>query len=113
VDGAIVFDSKISDEDVLKLGSHRFPIVVLDRSLQNDFISPILLDNPQGVREAFSHLYQQGFRKMSFVAGAEDSFDNAERMATFLSEAEQHNLQVQVFHGNFTETSGYETAKAI
>ncbi|RPJ32432.1 MAG: LacI family transcriptional regulator, partial [Planctomycetaceae bacterium] len=52
-------------------------------------------------------------RKMSFVAGALDSIDNAERMAAFLSEAEQHNLHVPVYQGNFTEVSGYEAAKAI
>ncbi len=113
VDGAIVFDTKISNEAILSLASNRFPIVVLDRSLQSDFILPFLLDNPQGVREAFGHLYQQGFRKMSFVAGPMDSFDNAERMATFLSEAEQRNLHVPVYQGNFTEVSGYEAAKTI
>jgi LacI family transcriptional regulator len=113
VDGAIVFDSKISDEDVLKLASSRFPIVVMDRALQNEFILPLLLDNPPGVREAFQHLYQQGFRKLSFVSGALDSFDNGERMATFLAEAEQYHLHVPVFQGNFTEISGYETGKAI
>jgi LacI family transcriptional regulator len=113
VDGAIVFDSKIPNEPLLKLASHRFPIVVLDRSPQSDFILPVLLDNPQGVREAFAHLYAQGFRKMAFVAGPMDSFDNTERMATFLREAEQHHLDVPVYQGNFTEISGYEIAKTI
>lgn len=113
VDGAIVFDSKISNESILKLASRHFPIVVLDRTLKNEFILSLLLDNPQGVREAFSHLYEQGFRKMCFVSGALDSHDNTERMATFLSEAEQHNLQVPVYQGNFTEISGYEAAKSI
>ncbi len=113
VDGAIVFDSKISNEAVLKLASRRFPIVVLDRFLQGEFILPLLLDNPQGVREAFGHLYHQGLRKMAFVAGAMDSFDNAERMATFLAEAEQHALYVPVYQGNFTEISGYEIAQTI
>jgi LacI family transcriptional regulator len=113
VDGAIVFDSKISNESILKLASRHFPIVVLDRSLKNDSILSLLLDNSQGVREAFSHLYEQGLRKIAFVAGALDSVDNAERMETFLSEAERHNLQVAVYQGNFTEISGYETAKTI
>jgi LacI family transcriptional regulator len=114
VDGAIVFDSKISNESVLKLASRRFPIVVLDRSLQSEFILSLLLDNPQGVREAFRHLYGQGFRKLTFIAGAMDSFDNAERMATFLAEAEQHQLHVPVvYQGNFTEISGYETAMTV
>jgi LacI family transcriptional regulator len=113
VDGAIVFDSKITNESILKLASRHFPIVVLDRSLKSDSILSLLLDNSQGVREAFLHLYQQGLRKISFVAGALDSVDNAERMETFLSEAEKHNLHVSVCQGNFTEISGYEAAKTI
>ncbi len=113
VDGAIVFDSKIPNEAVLKLASHRFPIVVLDRFLQSDFILPLLLDNTTGVRGAFQHLYQQGFRKLAFLAGAVDSFDNAERMAAFLAEADQHGLAVQCYQGRFTEHSGYEVATHI
>lgn len=113
VDGAIVFDSKISSEPVLKLASSRFPIVVMDRFLQNEFILSVLLDNTTGVREAFAHLYQQGFRRMAFIAGALDSIDNTERMATFLAEAENHGLHVPVYQGNFTEVSGYETARTI
>jgi LacI family transcriptional regulator len=113
VDGAIVFDSKIPDTSILKLASRRFPIVVLDRLLQNDFILPLLLDNAQGVREAFLHLYQQGARRIAFVAGAPDSIDNTERMETFLAEAKQHNVVVPVYQGNFTEGSGYEAAQHI
>lgn len=113
VDGAIVFDSKISNDPLLRLASSYFPIVVLDRDLQNDFILPLLLDNAQGVREAFQHLYEQGFRSMAFVAGASDSFDSAERMQTFLSKAQERGLHVPVYQGNFTEVSGYEAALSI
>ncbi|GAB4491543.1 MAG: LacI family DNA-binding transcriptional regulator [Anaerolineales bacterium] len=113
VDGAIVFDSKIPDESVLKLASQRFPIVVLDRLLQNDFLLPLLLDNAQGVREAFHHFYGQGLRRMVYVAGSPDSFDNAERAQTFLQEAQQHGLDVPVLQGHFTEISGYEAAQAL
>lgn len=113
VDGAVVFDPKITDSVILKLASKRFPIVVLDRNLHNDFVLPVLLDNAQGVREAFGHIYRDGFRKLAFVTGAMDSFDNAERMATILSEAEQHGLDVPVYEGNFTEVSGYQAAEAI
>lgn len=113
VDGAIVFDSKIATDMVLKLASSHFPIVVLDRLLEGEFIGPLLLDNATGVREAFAHLYDQGIRRMAFVAGAADSVDNAERMATFLAEAEQHNLRVPVYQGNFTEASGYQAGTMI
>lgn len=113
VDGAIVFDSTIADEAILKLASRDFPIVVLDRALHNASILSLLLDNAQGVRQAFAHLYEQGRRRMCFVAGATDSHDNSERMATFLQEAQAQGLTVPVYQGNFTESSGYEAGQHI
>ncbi len=42
VDGAIVFDSKIPNESILKLASEHFPIVVLDRLLDTECVlSPV------------------------------------------------------------------------
>jgi len=42
-----------------------------------------------------------------------DSFDNHERMQTFLEEGRKHNLDIPVFNGNFTEDSGYAVASQI
>ena len=113
VDGAIVFDVKVKNETILKLATKGYPIVVLDRRLEADYVFPLLLDNQSGVKEAFHHLYDQGFRKIFYIAGASDSFDNAERMKAFLEESQKHGLSVPVFDGNFTEESGYEIANTI
>ncbi len=113
VDGAIVFDSKTQSDMLLKLASKRFPIVVLDRYLEADYLLPLLLDNQRGTREAFAHLYGQGARRMGFVSGAADSLDNHERMRAFLQEAAQHDVPMQHYQGNFTERSGYEAAREM
>ncbi len=113
VDGAIVFDSKIKSDIILKLASKRFPIVILDRYLEADYLFPLLLDNQQGTREAFYHLYEQGARRMGFVSGAADSFDNSERMRAFITEAGKNQVDVQRVSGNFTERSGYEAARQM
>lgn len=113
VDGAIVFDSKISSEAILRLASQRFPIVVMDRLLRSDFVLPVLQDNPTGVREAFYHLYDQGMRRIHFIAGSPNAFDNVERLQTFLDEARRCGLHTPVHQGNFTEESGYQVAQAI
>lgn len=113
VDGAIVFDVKVKSDILVKLASKRFPIVVLDRYLEVDYLLPLLLDNQQGVKEAFAHLYQQGARRIAFVSGAFDSFDNTERQRAFLLEADKHDVAVQCYTGNFTEASGYEAAQHI
>jgi LacI family transcriptional regulator len=113
VDGAIVFDSKINSDILLNLASKSFPIVVLDRYLEADYLLSILVDNQQGAKEAFYHLYNQGARRIAFVSGAMDSFDNLERMKAFLGEAEKNQVTVQSYNGNFTEQSGYEIAVKI
>lgn len=113
VDGAIVFDSKTRSDILLKLASKRFPIVVLDRYLESDYLFPLLLDNQQGTRQAFYHLYDQGARRISFISGAMDSLDNQERMRAFFYEAEKNMLTIQRFDGNFTEKSGYDIAQTI
>jgi LacI family transcriptional regulator, galactose operon repressor len=111
VDGAIVFDSKIKSETITKLAAPTFPIVVLDRFLDVDYLFPLLVDNETGAREAFNHLYAQGARRIGFVSGVLDSLDNAERMNAFISEAKKNNVTVQCYYGNFTEESGYVVAK--
>lgn len=113
VDGAIVFDVKVKNETIIKLASKGYPIVVLDRRLDTDYVFPLLLDNQSGVRQVFNHLYDQGKRRISFVAGAMDSLDNAERMQAFLQEGCKHELTIPVYQGNFTEESGYAIAQQI
>ncbi|MCA9970916.1 MAG: LacI family DNA-binding transcriptional regulator [Anaerolineales bacterium] len=113
VDGAIVFDSKIKSDTLTKLAAKKFPIVALDRYLASDYILPLLLDNEQGTREAFAHLYDQGARRICIVSGAADSLDNQERVRAFFNEAAKRSLTLQHCHGNFTAQSGYEAAVSL
>jgi LacI family transcriptional regulator len=113
VDGAIVFDTKVRNEIIVKLASKKFPIVVMDRDLECDYIFPLLIDNRQGTIDAFYHLYDQGARNIIFVSGPLDSFDNMERMNIFLNEADKNNIVIKIYKGNFTEESGYIVANRI
>jgi LacI family transcriptional regulator len=113
VDGAIVFASRIKNDTLVKVASKKFPIVVLDRFLETDYLFPLLLDNQQGVKAAFRHLYEQGARRIFYISGAADSFDNWERKRAFLDEAAKYNLATQQYDGNFTEKSGYDIGSQI
>ncbi|HOV47962.1 MAG TPA: LacI family DNA-binding transcriptional regulator [Anaerolineae bacterium] len=113
VDGAIVFDSTVESDLLLKLVAPDFPIVVMDRYFENDFLLPLLLDNRAGTQEAFYHLYDQGFRDIAFVAGVAHNFDNTERQQTFLAEAARNGLDVPVYQGDFVESSGYQIATQL
>jgi len=110
VDGAIIFDTKIKSDLLLRLASESFPIVVMDRFLQGDYLLPLLVDNTHGACQAFHHLYDQGARRIAYVSGAFDSYDNTERLQVFLCEAQNKQLIVQCVDGNFTDESGYSAA---
>jgi len=113
VDGAIIFDAHIDSDLIVRLAWKHFPIVTLDRYLQAENVFPLLVDNPAGVRAVFAHLYSQGARRIAFVAGAADAFDNTERRQVFLDEADRHNLFIRCYEGNFTEPSGYQAAQSM
>lgn len=113
VDAAIVFNIHIPGELLVRLAWKRFPIVVMDRNLQSEYVYPLLIDNPAGTRAVFQHFYEQGLHRLAFVAGSPDAFDNAERQATFLEEAQAHGLQVLFAQGHFTEESGYQAAQQL
>jgi LacI family transcriptional regulator len=113
VDAAIVFDIKIPSDLLTSLAWKHFPIVVLDRDLSADYVFPLLIDNAGGTRAVFQHLYQQGARRMAFISGSPDSFDNAERQATFQEEAARRGVEMLFVQGHFTEESGYQAGKQI
>ncbi len=113
VDGAIVFDSKIKTETISKLAAKNYPIVVMDREILSDYVLPLLVDNRTGVREVFHHFYNQGARRIGLMAGAPDSFDNLERVRTFLEEASQVGLEIERYQGDFTIDSGHTAGQEL
>lgn len=113
VDGAIIFDSKIKSDILVRLAAKHFPIVTLDRVLGVEHTYPLMPDNRQGAKDAFNHLYQQGYRHIAYVSGSKDAYDNLERTEAFLSEAKSKNVKVDQYDGDFTEASGYRIGKSI
>jgi len=113
VDGAIIFDSKIKSDILVRLAAKHFPIVTLDRILGVEHTYPLMPDNRQGASYAFNHLYDQGYRKIAYVAGSEDAYDSQERTDAFLSAAQAKNLKVDQYSGDFTQESGYRVGKTV
>ncbi len=113
VDGAIIFDSKIKSDILVRLAAQHFPIVTLDRVLGVEHTYPLMPDNRQGAKDVFNHLYQQGYRNIAYVSGSKDAYDNIERTEAFLSEAKFKNVRVDRYEGDFTEASGYRIGKSI
>ncbi|MCP3028554.1 LacI family DNA-binding transcriptional regulator [Halobacillus sp. A5] len=109
VDGAIILNYHISNELLDSLASEKFPIVVLDRELENPHVKEVLLPNKHGMDYTVSHLVEQGHKRIGFIAGSRESFDGESRLEGFRESLSKHDLpfkETDLIRADFTEISG-------
>nr|WP_275576991.1 substrate-binding domain-containing protein [Thalassobacillus pellis] len=114
VDGAIILNYHIKDELLNYLASDKFPIVVLDREIENPFIKQITLPNSLGVEHSVNHLVELGHKRIGFITGSEESYDGEMRLKGFKKTLSQRGLiyrEIDLIRADFTETSGLLSMK--
>lgn len=115
-DGMIILAHDIDSHLISQAGREKFPIMVLDRKLESDHVFSVTVDNRKGAYEAGEHLIRSGYRKIAYLAGPNDSTDNAERFAGFKEAMESHGLEVTpkwYIQGGFTKQGGYRAVKLL
>lgn len=114
VDGAIIMTPIITDSDIIEISNEDFPIVLLDRKLDGLDLCSVLIDNEKGAFEAVKHLVDLGHKKIGFISGVKESYDNICRFQGYVKAIENFELELNenfVLNGDFTEQSGYEAIK--
>lgn len=113
-DGAIITDIHITNETLIQLAKNFRPIIVLDRSLVDESIFNMTIDNHHAMVELTTEVINKGYEKIAFVHGVKDTYDNKTRFSGFLSAMEEHHKTLfHEYYGNFTKTSGIEIANAL
>jgi len=116
VDGAIIMGSSIPDSLILSIAGETFPIVVLDRELNADYVHSVLIDNLQGAYDAVTHLIQMGRRKIGYLSGPSNNYDNIRRFEGYKKALEDNGVAFQprmVMQGKYTEAGGYQAMKVL
>lgn len=114
--GSIILDKKMQDENLLRVANDNYPIVVLDRVLNNPYIKSVVVNNYEPMYEMIQGLIDRGYRNFGFVGGPEETADNKERYSAFRDALEVNKIQFQqksYFAGNYREKSGYTAAKIL
>ncbi|WEG12210.1 LacI family DNA-binding transcriptional regulator [Pullulanibacillus sp. KACC 23026] len=109
--GAISLDVKMSDEFFITLSKRKFPIVLMDRLIDNPFISSVVVDNYPVMYELVQVLVNRGFKKFGYIGGWKNTLDNKERFSGFLDCLTNNNIPFEskyYFDGNYHEESGYQ-----
>ncbi|MGP4070060.1 LacI family DNA-binding transcriptional regulator [Halobacillus sp. B29] len=116
VDGAIILATNISTEMIEASAREDFPIVVLDRDVENPYAIHVEVNNRQGGYQATEHLIQKGHRSIGFVSGPNDSHDNEERFKGYIDALKDHDVPFQSrfkMGGEFTREGGYRATKML
>ncbi|WNF39053.1 LacI family DNA-binding transcriptional regulator [Bacillaceae bacterium IKA-2] len=116
VDGVIVLANNISDKIIKTSQREGFPIVLLDRLLEGDYLLNVLVDNEQGGYLATKYLLDQGHRKVSFISGSSGSYDNKMRLEGYKRALKEQGVPYEAkwnTSGNFTRDGGYSATKTL
>jgi LacI family transcriptional regulator len=114
--GSIILDKKMQDETMIRLANENYPIVVLDRIMNNQYIKSVVVNNYEPMYEMMQSVIDRGYRSFGFVGGPEETADNKERYKAFRDALEANHMQFQqksYFAGNYREKSGYTAAKIL
>jgi LacI family transcriptional regulator len=116
--GTISLDGNMTDEYLISLAKSTFPIVLMDRVIENPYANTksVIVDNYPVMSEMVQALVDKGFTRFGFIGGLEFTLDNKERFAGFADTLAQNKIRFDhrnYFHGNYREDSGYQAAKIM
>lgn len=114
--GAIVLDAKMKNEVINNIASEKYPIITLDRIIDNPYVKSIVVNNYDPMCEMVQQLIDNGYRRFGFIGGPEQTADNQERYKAFSDVLEENHIafaRKHYFSGDYREKSGYSAAKII
>ncbi|ALS26386.1 LacI family transcriptional regulator [Paenibacillus sp. 32O-W] len=116
--GVISLDGSMPDELLVSAAKANFPIVVMDRIIENEHAhtKSVIVDNYPVMCEMVQGLVDKGFRRFGYIGGLAFTLDNKERFAGLIDTLAKNGIpfdQKLYFHGNYRENSGYQAAKIM
>lgn len=83
VDGLVLMWTSISQRSAEQCRAEGIPVVFLNRRTLVEGFASVSGANYEGCRQIAQHLIDQGYRRIGFISGREDSVTNREREAAF------------------------------
>ncbi|HET7375744.1 MAG TPA: LacI family DNA-binding transcriptional regulator [Anaerolineae bacterium] len=110
IDGVIVASNLLDDPVVQALVESDFPFMMNGRHPGNDRVNYVDIDNIASAREAVSHLFRLGRRRIGTVTGPHNMIAGADRLLGYTLALRDRGQAVDaelVVESDFTETGGY------
>ncbi len=108
IDGVMVLNEHLDVADVELLKTKKIPYVFLDKAVNDEMMSSILINNEMGMVQAVEYLVHLGHKNIAYLNG-NDNFDGAERYEVYVKAMNKHRLPV---HGDLIMNGFFETDAA-
>lgn len=116
VDGVILSNKLMTDQEIELLAKAKVPTVFLDREMVNEKMSSVVFDSYQAGQLVTRYLINQGHRKIGYIRGYTELYDDSERFKGFLDTLKEFGLQFDekyLLHGFFEEEASYNATKSF
>lgn len=111
IDGAIILNQHITEENVETLIHQEVPTVFLDREVSGEYMASIVLDSYMEGKMAGEYLISLGHKKMGFMQGVHDNYDNKERFRGFKDALNEAGLTLEpqyIWEGWFEQKASHD-----
>jgi LacI family transcriptional regulator len=122
IDGAMLLGgSYIPKELICEMAGGKMPIAITDCAYDECFapyknLHFMDIDNWGGIRLVLTHLRDQGYKKIAFVAGKELSYDGSVRESAYRSVMAELGLSAPaewILRGDYREDQAFNVTKAL
>lgn len=117
IDGLILATAHRDDDGVKECLEEGISIALINRTLDDDNIFSVVVDDIRGIRLAVDHVVELGHKRIAHIAGPQDTSTGHTRYLAFLKAMRAHNLEpdhaLVVFCENFSEESGNLATRTI
>lgn len=111
--GSFVLGANLNSALYDKLTRTKYPTVVMDNFIMNQYVSSIGVDNINTVAQMVSYLVSLGHRRIGFINGEKGSVVSRERLSGYICGLMDNEIEFDpqlVAFGAFTEKCGEEYA---
>jgi len=116
LDGCLIIAGEEVEDAVAALDESDVPCMGIDLELTGQNSSYVMTDNYKVSQLAVEYLYLNSVRDVGYIAGKDSSYISNQRLEGFLQTMSQFGMVAQprwIKHGNFFESSGYESMEEI
>lgn len=116
VDGAIITNEFITEQDIQLLETAGIPVVFFDREHVSKTSSSVVFDSYKGGQDVARYLINQGHRNIGYIRGYDFNYDDIERLRGFKDVLDDAGLEFKVENllvGYFEEDASYSAVRAF